>query len=45
LVDPSGYVYVASLGCPKNLVDTEVVTASLFRAGLGLAAAQEDADL
>lgn len=44
-MEPSGYVYVASLGCPKNLVDTEVVTASLFRAGLGLAATPEDADL
>lgn len=42
---PTGYVYVVSLGCPKNLVDTEVLTATLFRAGLGMATDPERADL
>jgi ribosomal protein S12 methylthiotransferase len=45
MTGPAGYVHVVSLGCPKNLVDTEVLTASLFRAGLGLAEAADNADL
>ncbi|MBM3674595.1 MAG: 30S ribosomal protein S12 methylthiotransferase RimO [Actinobacteria bacterium] len=37
--------YVETLGCPKNAVDTEKVTASLLADGLTPAARPEDADL
>ena len=34
-----------SLGCPKNLVDSEVMMGLLARAGAGLTARAEDADV
>jgi len=42
---PIGYVHLTSLGCPKNLVDTEVMAGSLCRAGLGLTSIAAEADL
>ncbi len=30
------YVYIVSLGCPKNFVDTEIIAASLLGEGFGL---------
>ena len=38
-------VYIVTLGCPKNLVDTEVMTGSLLTAGFDLTMNPEDADL
>lgn len=38
-------VYVVSLGCPKNLVDTEKMLASYFKEGIVLAKTAEDADV
>lgn len=38
-------VYIVSLGCPKNLVDTEVITASLLTTGFNLTAEPENASL
>lgn len=38
-------VYVVSLGCPKNLVDTEMMLGLLDRAGYTSCAEAEDADL
>ena len=43
---PSGSaVYLVSLGCSKNLVDTEVIAGSLLTAGYLLAFDPEEADL
>lgn len=42
---PEHFVYIASLGCPKNLVDTEVLAASLFPENIGLTGALEEADV
>ncbi|MGI6356982.1 MAG: 30S ribosomal protein S12 methylthiotransferase RimO [Lentisphaerae bacterium] len=38
-------VSIVSLGCAKNLVDTEVICGSIAAAGLYLAASPEDADI
>ena len=38
-------VYLVSLGCSKNLVDTEVIAGSLLTAGYLLAFDPEEADL
>lgn len=38
-------VYIVSLGCPKNLVDTEVITASLMLHGFDLEHYPENADI
>ncbi len=38
-------VYIVSLGCPKNLVDTEVMTGALLTAGFSLTMNPEAADL
>jgi len=38
-------VYIVSLGCPKNLVDTEVLTASLLKYGFGLSNDPENAEV
>jgi len=39
------YVFIISLGCPKNLVDTEIVAASLIQHNLGLTDSPQDADI
>ena len=41
----TGCFYMASLGCPKNLVDSEIISGNLLAAGWGLALDPEDADL
>ncbi len=38
-------VYIVTLGCPKNLVDTEVMTGSLLTAGFDLTMDPNEADL
>lgn len=38
-------VYLLSLGCPKNLVDSEVMSALLAREGFHITAHEEEADL
>ena len=38
-------VFIVSLGCPKNLVDTEVMLASLERAGYTLTDIPEKAEV
>ncbi|MCP3967741.1 MAG: 30S ribosomal protein S12 methylthiotransferase RimO [Lentisphaerae bacterium] len=40
-----GLVYIASLGCPKNLVDTEVMAGVLVSEGWGLTFSPDDADV
>jgi len=42
---PEGIVYVVSLGCPKNLVDTEVMTGVLISNGFFLTMDPEQADI
>lgn len=42
---PKATVYFHSLGCPKNLLDTEVMLGSLAMAGYAIAEALEDADV
>jgi ribosomal protein S12 methylthiotransferase len=42
---PSTRVGFISLGCPKNLVDTEVMMGMLTQAGAGLTSRTEDADV
>jgi ribosomal protein S12 methylthiotransferase len=42
---PKNRVYVISLGCPKNLVDTEIMVGDLVAAGWEVTGAPEDADL
>ena len=44
-VKPEGIVYVVSLGCPKNLVDTEVMTGVLISNGFFLSMNPEQADI
>ncbi|NOY75028.1 MAG: 30S ribosomal protein S12 methylthiotransferase RimO [Kiritimatiellaeota bacterium] len=39
------YVHITSLGCPKNLVDTEFAAGGLLSNGVGFAADPEDADV
>jgi len=39
------FVFMVSLGCPKNLVDTEVASGSLAVNGIGFADNPEDADV
>lgn len=43
--DPSRSVCLVSLGCAKNLVDSEVMVGHLDRAGIGLVTEPEDADV
>lgn len=38
-------VHIVSLGCPKNLVDTEIITGALLMADMPLAAEPEMADI
>lgn len=42
--EPSKKVHFVSLGCPKNLVDTEIMLGSLMRDGYQVVEAPEDAD-
>jgi ribosomal protein S12 methylthiotransferase len=42
---PEHFVFIASLGCPKNLVDTEVVAASFFSENIGLTGDIDEADV
>ncbi len=44
-LNPEGIVYVVSLGCPKNLVDTEVMTGLLVSNGFFLTMDPEQADI
>ena len=39
------YFYLVSLGCPKNLVDSEIIAANLLNAGWGLAMTPDMAQL
>lgn len=39
------FAYIVSLGCAKNFVDTEVLTASLISEGIGLAQTPRSADI
>ncbi len=39
------YVYTMSLGCPKNFVDTEILTGNLLSANIGLTESPADADV
>ena len=39
------YFYLVSLGCPKNLVDSEIIAANLLSAGWGLAMTPEMAEV
>ncbi|OGV60912.1 MAG: ribosomal protein S12 methylthiotransferase RimO [Lentisphaerae bacterium GWF2_50_93] len=39
------YVYSVSLGCPKNFVDTEILTGNLLSANIGLSETPGDADV
>jgi len=43
--DPKATVHFHSLGCPKNLLDTEVMLGTLASAGYALAEELEDADV
>jgi ribosomal protein S12 methylthiotransferase len=43
--DPKATVHFRSLGCPKNLLDTEVMLGTLASAGFALAENLEDADV
>ena len=43
--NPQGIVYVVSLGCPKNLVDTEVMTGILVTNGFFLTIDPKQADI
>ncbi len=38
-------IYIVSLGCPKNLVDTEVMTGELLVKGFGITMDPEEADI
>ena len=44
-INPEGIVYVVSLGCPKNLVDTEVMTGVLISDGFYLTMDPAQADI
>ncbi len=39
------YVYSVSLGCPKNFVDTEILTGHLLSGSIGLTETPDDADV
>ena len=39
------YVHITSLGCPKNLVDTEFAAGGMITSGVGFAADTDDADV
>ncbi|MBR7105174.1 MAG: 30S ribosomal protein S12 methylthiotransferase RimO [Lentisphaeria bacterium] len=39
------YFYLVALGCPKNLVDSEIISGNLLSSGWGMAMAPEEADL
>ena len=39
------YVYVVSLGCSKNFVDTEVMAASLITHGIGITDESDEASV
>jgi ribosomal protein S12 methylthiotransferase len=43
--DPKATVHFRSLGCPKNLLDTEVMLGTLASSGFALAERLEDADV
>jgi len=43
--DPKATVHFRSLGCPKNLLDTEVMLGTLASSGFALAEELEDADV
>ena len=43
-LSPNKKVHFISLGCPKNLVDTEIMLGSLMRDGYSVAEEPEDAD-
>jgi ribosomal protein S12 methylthiotransferase len=43
--DGLGKIYTVSLGCPKNLVDTEIMLGGLTRAGWEVTGAPETADV
>ena len=38
-------LFIVSLGCPKNLVDTEVMTGELLVKGFGITMDPEEADI
>ncbi len=38
-------VYIVSLGCPKNFVDTEIIAASLIKNGFGITPSPDDAEI
>jgi len=38
-------IYLLSLGCPKNLIDTEIMSAALQAAGFIITAAEQEADI
>ncbi len=42
---PEKLVYIVSLGCPKNFVDTEVMAAALLQANIGITPYLEEADI
>jgi len=42
---PEQFVYIVSLGCPKNFVDTEVMAAALLQNNVGITPYLEDADI
>lgn len=42
---PEKYFYLVSLGCPKNLVDSEIISGGLLSSGWGLAMDPREADL
>ena len=44
ITPPSKKVHFVSLGCPKNLVDTEIMLGSLMRDGYQVVSEAEDAD-
>ena len=41
----SNFVYMVSLGCPKNLVDTELAAGSMLVNNIGFAESPDDADV
>ncbi len=41
----TAFVYMVSLGCPKNLVDSEVIAGNFITKGIGLCSSPEGADV
>lgn len=39
------FVYIVSLGCPKNFVDTEIMSAALITCGFGITPVSDNADV